>query len=286
MRIGRHISISDGIVTTPDFANSMEYSIYQIFLGTPRQVLSKPRTDEELIKLGKKLKKLKINIVIHGSYTINLCQPKNSAKFQVSLKSLIQDLNATQLIGSSKCLGVIIHMGKNIKENKISDEQAIKNYVIGLKKALMATDPNTRIILETGASQGTEIASKIDGLSDIYWKLTKKERARIYFCIDTCHIWATGYDISNKKGVKKFFDEFEEKIGIDKIICIHFNDSKTDLGSCVDRHADIALGKIGGRGLRAVAKFAQKNDIPIVMETPLKLLSPQQELQLVKTYLN
>jgi len=138
-----------------------------------------------------------------------------------------------------------------------------------LKNALAATPDNTIIILETGASQGTEVASKIEGLNEIYWKLDENERTRIKFCIDTCHIWATGYDISTPAGVKAFFKEFDDMIGIDKIALIHFNDSKTQLESCVDRHADLGYGFIKTTGLKAVAKFAFKNRIPLLTETPL-----------------
>ena len=267
-RLGRHINISHGFVTAPWYAQSLGCEIFQIFLGAPQQVLSKVRQKDDLIKFGQEIDKRKLKMVIHGSYTINLCHPKKSKKYQASVKSLIQDLNASVDIGNN-CLGVIIHMGKNIPENKLSDEQALDNYVIGLQDALSLTPKNTYIILETGASQGSEIASEIDGLSEIYWKLDETERDRIFFCIDTCHIWATGYDISSPIGVKRFFKEFDDKIGIEKIICIHFNDSKTGLESCVDRHADLGYGFIKADGLKAVAIFAQANKIPLIMETPL-----------------
>ena len=267
-RLGRHINISHGFVTAPWYAQSLGCGIFQIFLGAPQQVLSKAKQKDDLIKFGEEINKRKLKMVIHGSYTINLCHPKKSKKYQASIKSLIQDLNASVDIGNN-CLGVIIHMGKNIPENKLSDEQALNNYVIGLQDALSSTPKNTYIILETGASQGSEIASEIDGLAEIYWKLSETERDRIFFCIDTCHIWATGYDISSPVGVKRFFNEFNDKIGVEKIICIHFNDSKTGLESCVDRHADLGYGFIKADGLKAVAQFAQTNKIPLIMETPL-----------------
>jgi deoxyribonuclease-4 len=291
-RLGRHINISHGFVTAPWYAESIGCGIFQIFLGAPQQVLSKAKQKDELIKFGKETDKRKLKMVVHGSYTINLCHPKKSKKFQASLRSLIQDLNASDNIGQN-CLGVIIHMGKNIPENKLTDEQALDNYVIGLQNALAATPINTRIILETGASQGNEIASEIDGLSEIYWKLNEDERTRIYFCIDTCHIWATGYDISKPVGVKNFFKEFDDKIGLEKIICVHFNDSKTDLQSCVDRHADLGYGYIKSEGLRSVAQFAKKHDIPLIFETPLDAINKktnreitfEEELLKVKSWL-
>ena len=267
-RIGRHINVSLGFLTAPAYARSLGCNIFQIFLGVPQHIISKAKSPSDLEQFGKELKKNKLKMIIHGSYTINLCHPKTSKLFQTSVKSLVQDLNASNII-AKRCLGVIIHMGKNIKTNNLTDDQAINNYVLGLKQALAATPDNTIIILETGASQGTEVGSKIEALGEIYWYLDESERNRVKFCIDTCHIWATGYDISTVAGVKSFFKEFDDTIGIDKIACIHFNDSKTQLESCVDRHADLAYGFIGATGLKAVAKFAKKNRISIITETPL-----------------
>ena len=291
-RLGRHVNISSGFVSAPLYAKTIGCDIFQVFLGAPQQVLSKARQKEELIEFRKQLIKLKLIMVIHGSYTINLCHPIASKKFEASVKSLIQDLNASVHIGD-RCLGVIIHMGKNIPDNKISYEDAIDNYVAGLEKALASTPASSTIILETGASQGSEVASEIDGLSEIYWKLDKKVRQRVAFCIDTCHIWATGYDISSPAGVKTFFKEFGDKIGLEKISCIHFNDSKTGLRSCVDRHADLDYGHIGSKGLKAVAQFAKKHYIPIIMETPLDAIDLEtnrevtfeKELEKVKLWL-
>jgi deoxyribonuclease IV len=271
-RIGRHIGIRHGFTTAPEYASDIGCQVFQVFLGAPTQITSKPKTEDQLTVFAAELKRHKLKMVIHAAYTINLCHPKKAKIFQSSVKSLVQDLNAASIIGK-RCLGVIIHMGKNIPANKISDEKAIKNYVIGLQQALAESPEETTIILETGASQGSEVGSDIDGLTAIYSGLEDDEKERVKFCIDTCHIWATGYDISTSDGVKDFFTEFDEKIGLDKIACIHFNDSKTALGSGVDRHADLAYGFIKETGLKAVVQFAQKHHIPVIMETPLEAVN-------------
>lgn len=267
-RLGRHINTMNGFVTAPEYAYKIGCTFFQIFLGPPQQIIIKQISEKELIEFADELEKYDLEMVIHGGYVINFCQPLKSKLHNSAIKRLVIELNTSHLIGK-RCVGVIIHMGKNIKSNNISDQQAMDNYIQSLKITLSKTPNNTYIILETGASQGTEVASKIDGLDEIYWSLNEKERDRIKFCIDTCHIWATGYDISTAEGVKKYFDEFNEKIGIDKIACIHFNDSKTNLNSCVDRHEDLGYGYIGEKGLKEVAFFAKKNKIPLLMETPL-----------------
>jgi len=123
----------------------------------------------------------------------------------------------------------------------------------------------------------------MDALSGIYWSMEESERARIKFCIDTCHIWATGYDISTEKKVKKFYKTFDKLIGIDRIACIHLNDSKTGLESCVDRHTDLGLGFIGETGLKAFVIEAHKHNIPLIMETPLEHINPETNKHITTT---
>ena len=272
-RIGRHINVRHGFVTAPWFAEQLGCRIFQIFLGAPSQVLTKARAEAELKLFSKELTQRDLRMIVHSSYTINLCHPSTALKFKKSLKNLVQDLKATSILGPN-CLGAIIHMGKNITELGLTKDQAIDNYVSGLHTALALSPPPTRIILETGASVGTEVGSDLDSLAVIYKKLDITDRERIGFCIDTCHIWATGYDISTEVGVSSFFTEFEEKIGISKIVCIHFNDSRDKIGSHVDHHADLGYGEIGSTGLRAFARHARRYNIPLITETPIDAVNP------------
>jgi deoxyribonuclease IV len=293
MMIGRHLGLSQGLAATPRMSKSIGYDIFQIFLGVPQQVISKPKSTKEIKDLAKALNETDQLMVIHASYTINLCHPPDSSKAITSVKSLVQDLKASELLGE-RCLGVIIHMGKNIPANGLDEDQALSNYRKGLRAALRSSPPETTIILETGAGQGSEVGTEIEGLAKIYHGLSEEHQSRITFCIDTCHIWAAGYDISSTKGVKSYFDEFDQAIGIDKISCIHFNNSKTPCGSCVDRHDDLNYGLIDPKGLRAVARFACENKIPLVMETPLDAVDPEtnqditheDELALVRSWLD
>ena len=266
-KIGRHINISNGFISSVKHAANLGCNIMQIFLGSPQLILNRKRSNYELESIKSELIELNMDMVIHGSYTINLCHNSTSNKYKASLKSLIQDLLASEKIGS-KCLGVIIHMGKNVPEINIDDDIAINNYIIGINEALLSTN-NSVIILETGASQGNEVGSNIEELAKIYNGILSDYKSRVKFCIDTCHIWATGYNIADDSSVNIFFDKFEKLIGIKNISCIHFNDSKTPLNSHVDRHADIGYGFIGDIGLKSIALFSKKHNIPIIMETPL-----------------
>jgi deoxyribonuclease IV len=296
--IGRHLNIGHGLLYTPKEAVAHGYQLYQVFLSVPHQVISKARPVADLIKLGTELESHQLSMVIHGSYTINLCHPPNTLKANNSIKSLVQDLTAAGHIGP-QCLGVIIHMGKNIPDNKISRQQAINNYCMGLQVALeLVMTENSQsitrpIILETGAGQGNEVGTDLETLSEIYHSVNTVYKPYIKFCIDTCHIWAAGYDISDANKVNAYFDKFDALIGIDQIVCIHFNNSKTDCGSKVDRHADLDYGLIPTAGLKAIALFALSHDIPLITETPIDSVNPRtnrditidDELKLIKKWL-
>lgn len=280
-RIGKHISTygDGGFTNIPFFADSIGCRCFQIFLDSPLISISKARLSDDLKKFSSALQELDLVMVVHGSYTINFCNKSQCKKYGNSVRSLVADLNSSIIIGK-RCLGVIIHMGKNVKDNLIGEDEAIKNYINGLKEVLSVTPAESTIILETGAGQGTEIGTKLDQLEEIYKGLDLKQRERIGFCIDTCHIFASGYDIRTKKGVRDFFSEFENRMGKKKISCIHFNDSKTELGSRIDRHADLLWGKIGEEGLREVAILACENFIPLILETPLESVNKKTNLDI------
>lgn len=124
-KIGRHINISNGFVSTAEYTKSLGYNCYQIFLGSPHSTSGKTQSTEDLLKLKSELKSLSMTIVIHGAYTINLCHTLGTNKSKNSINSLITNLNASVIIGK-RCMGVIIHMGKNIAENNMSNEQALE----------------------------------------------------------------------------------------------------------------------------------------------------------------
>lgn len=274
MHIGRHINTSMNFIDSVRYANSIHCAIMQIFMYNPQKTVSKKKPYDVLQKFNLELIKYNMKLVIHGSYTINLCHPVHTSRFNTSTKSLINDLESS-IIFADRCIGVIIHMGKNVETLNISYADAINNYITNLQYVLKNTNEKSKIIIETGAGQGTEICNKIDEIAILYNKLSKSERERISFCVDTCHIWASGYDISTVDGVNKYFGEFDKKIGIEKIACIHFNNSKTDFNSHVDRHADLLYGKIDKNGLKNIARLASKHGIHLIMETPLDSIDPK-----------
>jgi deoxyribonuclease-4 len=265
-RVGRHISIGAGFNSCVKFASSRKCEIFQLFLGSPQIIKTRKRDNSELVKFYKELHKYDMVAVIHGSYTLNFCHPKDTKIYKDSVISLKQDLDASIIMGA---LGVVIHMGKNLPKYKLTYNEAIQNYYNGVKEVLDNTDKSSIIILETGASQGNEICSDIPRLGKLLKMFHENEnyKKRVKICIDTCHVWSTGHDISTKDKVLEFMKLVELHISWDNVICIHLNDSKVDIGAKVDRHADIGFGKIPVIGLKTFAKYCSKLRIPLVLET-------------------
>jgi deoxyribonuclease IV len=287
-RIGRHVGRGTNISYVPKFCKSLGIEIFQVMSSTKNYYDSVTC----LKTLKSELEKYDIVIVIHTNYTVNFCNNVDSRKFKLSVNILVNDLLESDIIGN-KCIGVVVHLGKNIKENGITKTEAINNYVSGIETCFEKTPHATNIIIETGAGQGTEIGFDLNDLALIYNQINEKYYDRLLFCIDTCHIWAAGYDISTKSAVINFFKLFDKIIGLDKIALIHYNDSKNEKGKRVDRHEDLTYGKIGLEGLKHFAKMAKKYGIPILTETPLYStnamnvdITIEDELALIKTFID
>ena len=199
-----------------------------------------------------------LDVVIHGNYTINLCHNKDSYKLGWNMKLLINSLN-----DSIDTLGLIIHMGKNVEEINIDDNQAIKNFVHNMKTALEQSSDKSTLILETGAGVGTEVCSKLSGLGLLRALLPKRLQSRVKFCLDTCHMYSVCYDYSRPM----LFDiNVDMCLGWENVICCHFNDSKEPYKSRKDSHADIMNGYIKSK-LKPIAKLMHKYNIPMILET-------------------
>ena len=167
---------------------------------------------------------------------------------------------------------VIVHFGKYLD---LSFEEAYNNMFSSLIYVLNQTyNLKTKILVEMTAGQGTETGYNIDGVSRLFnkFKLIKDTKIinRIGICMDTCHAFASGYNLKKIDIIKKFFKEFNSKIKLENLKLIHLNDSKVELGKKKDRHENLGKGFIGMEGLHYIYKISKKYKIPIVLETPNK----------------
>jgi deoxyribonuclease-4 len=249
----------------------------QVFTSDPCSFFSNVKNfNGDLLKTYKKDKKL--DYVIHGSFLINFCRLPEDKITKNSINLLKRDLYICEKI---KALGVIIHMGKDT--GKLGEEKAFNMYVNNLNKVLEDTKHlKSIIILETGAGCGTEVATRLNDLAKIREFSINKERVK--FCIDTCHIYSAGYDLSDELFVDSLDDYIDNTLGWENVIVAHINDSKECYNSRKDKHADILDGDISKKDLKAFKKFLnyfKKRNIPMILETPSDTIDYKTQLDLL-----
>lgn len=251
---------------------------YQICMSPLQSFVNgKPFTKNEALKIKELKEKHNIDIVVHGKYVYNFCRIDGYKKIDV----LINELKVSNDINAD----VIIHQGSNIEKHTL--DKAIQLYVDSLKQVISRMkilNLNNRIILENSAGEGNYIGYDLDTLSKIYNLFNEEEKTKIGFCIDTCHIFASGeLDMRNPNSVEQFMNRFDHLIGIDKLKVIHLNDSKTDFLSKVDNHADIGYGYISKKsmeGFKMLKKIAIGFNIPLILETKCDDISYYEQIKL------
>ena len=278
--IGYHISVSGSkkaqlLETENKKNNSNGFSypviLYQIFLGSPRSLYSPNISSKQCADLNSCVLENKITLFSHAPYVLNLakCPSKEGDYVAKNCKRALDDIRIIKSIGG---IGSVFHVGKYLKMPK---EDAINNMYTNIKTVLdnMSLETHGYFILETAAGQGTELITKIPDFGSFYHRFSDEDRKKMKVCIDTCHVFAVGYELSSTEDMNNFINLVEEHINWSNVALIHLNDSKKECKSCKDRHANICKGHIWSKdttGLKTLVNFATKHQIPMVLETPLK----------------
>jgi deoxyribonuclease-4 len=244
MLIGAHVSASGGVDKSISRAEDLGVEYIQTFLSSPQTYKVKDYTKEDIDKYLNKKKNSKVKKVFaHAIYLINFASTK-----QDSVQKAKHDFN-----------GVVVHVGSSPD----NIENGIKRVSENLKEILDNTDPNSIILLENSAGAGKLVGAEFWHLVEILNNLKNDKRVNV--CIDTQHMFASGYDL--KGDPTKVLDEIVKTYG-DKLHLIHLNDSKTELGSNKDRHENIGEGLIGYDSLKTFCTDTRLKNTPIVMEVP------------------
>lgn len=262
MRVGVHVSISGSISAAVDNAVERECSAFQIFTRSPRMWTAKEISDEDASEFREKLASSKIDrlaTVAHMPYLPNLASP-NQDTHAKSVDVLVREVERCAKIGVPY---LVAHLGSHMG---MGEEKGIRQLVSAFTRAA-STKNDVTILLENTAGQKNSVGSEFDQWAEIFTQLKPKDRFGV--CFDTCHAFAYGYDLRTEKGVADTFKKFDDAVGFENLKILHLNDSKGELGSNLDRHDHVGLGKIGEKGMTAVVKIANKKDIPIILETPI-----------------
>ena len=260
MLLGAHVGIGGGFSKAVTSGISIKADAIQIFTRNQMQWKAKPidEDDAELFKTAFRESGLK-SVVAHGSYLTNLASGEQTAANK-SVEAVIDEICRCDLLGIHT---YVFHPGSHVGAG---EEIGLRRVAENLIKILDATSGcEVNLALETMAGQGNVICSRLESIAEV---LKHVDSVRLGVCVDTCHIFAAGYDIRDKSGFDRFMNSFRKTIGIRKLIAVHLNDSKTELGSHIDRHENIGKGKIGIAGFRAVMNTDTLSKIPMLLETP------------------
>ena len=262
MQVGCHVSASGSIDKAVDNAVERNCTAFQIFTRSPRSWHAKELTKEVIDAFKSKLKDSKIDrfaICAHMPYLPNLATPKEDA-FEKSVNTLISEVERCAQLGIPY---LVTHLGSHLGTG---EEAGIKRLVDGLTKAGQ-TKNDVMILLENTAGQKNSVGSDFQQLGEIFKQLKPEKKFGV--CLDTCHAFVAGYDLRTKEKVKETFKEFDKHVGIKNLKILHLNDARGELGCNLDRHYHLGLGGIGVEGITSVVKFANKEKIPIILETPI-----------------
>ncbi len=259
--IGSHVSFNNKkqLLGSVEEAISYNANTFMIYTGGAQSTMRSAINDELTYEGYKLMLENNINaknVIVHAPYIVNLANRSDKNKYDFYIDFFIKELDRCKTLGLDK---IVLHPGSATTCTK---EEAIENIVHGINLVYKSTT-NTMILLEFMSGKGTEVGTSIDELKAIIDKIEDKNRIGV--CLDSCHMNDAGIDISK---IDEFLDEFDSKIGIDKIKCFHINDSMNPIGSHKDRHANIGYGTIGFNNLLNVVYNKRLEGIPFILETP------------------
>ena len=273
--LGAHQSIAGGIYNAIEAAYDIGTDTVQIFTKNSNRWVGKNISQEDINKFFKYKEEYKIKqIVAHASYLINLSSSDNDL-LEKSKKCWTEDIdNCIKL----KIKYLVLHPGSHKGKG---EEKGIKNISKALNEIFESyKNYDFQILLETTAGQGNSIGHKIEHLKNIFSLIKYKEK--IAFCLDTCHLFAAGYDFRDKINYNKFKEKLKI-LDLSLIKAIHLNDSKKDLGSRIDRHEHIGKGKIGIKAFSFFLNDKDFIDIPFIIETPKADNMDKKNIEILKS---
>ncbi len=262
MKVGVHVSIAGKIYESVDRAKELGCDTFQIFSRSPRSWQTKELKKAEVEEFKKRRKEAKIApVIVHIPYLINLASPVHSL-YQRSISAYIEDIKRAEILGANY---FVTHIGNHKGRG---EKYGISRIVTALNQITAQIRPSLKILLENTAGAGTVLGYNFAQIAAIVKGI--KEAKYFGLCLDTAHAYSAGYNIANEHGLWEMLKEIDELIGLNQLFLIHANDSKTVLGSRIDRHEDIGKGKIGREGFVFIVNHPALRKLPFILETPKK----------------
>ena len=260
MLLGAHVGIGGGFTNAITAGEEIDADIIQVFTRNQMQWKAKPIEEEASAEFRKAFRASSLKaIVAHGSYLTNLASPEKKT-LGMSIGAVVEELGRCEQLG----IGIYIfhpgsHVGKGDRKGELTEAESIKN-------VLSRTDGmHVKLALEIMAGQGNVICHDFGAIANVLGMVGSE---RLGVCLDTCHLFAAGYDLRDGESVSATMGQFKREIGMRRLLAVHLNDSKGDLGSRKDRHENIGKGKIGREGFSALMHYPGLARVPMALETP------------------
>jgi len=260
--IGAHVSASGGVENAPLNATGIGAKAFALFTKKQRQWRSSPLTTDNIRLFRENCEKLgfkSFQVLPHDSYLINLGNP-DTVGLGKSRDSFFDEMKRCELLGLDR---LNFHPGSSL--GKIDDETSLQLIAESINQTLDKTR-GVSAVIENTAGQGSSLGYTFEHLRFIIDLIEDKDRAGV--CLDTCHTFAAGYDISNETAFNETIKKFETVVGLKYLKGMHLNDSKKGLGSRVDRHESLGKGTLGLNVFRYIINDPRFDNMPLILETP------------------
>lgn len=257
--LGGHVSATGGLFNAPSNGASLGFEAIQFFGASPRQWKASLPNREVVDKYSENLKESGIKAVfLHASYLVNLAT-SNKELLEKSVESLSTHLDIAGVLGAR---GLIFHVGSTKEEKR---EVVLDNVVRAIGEVLKRSKNDSMLIIENSSGGGGKVAATIE---ESAYLMNKLKIDRIGYCLDTAHACGSGLTDFTPESIEKFSSEWDNKIGLSRIVALHANDSKESFGSLKDRHENIGMGHIGKSGFINLASSKKFNHAAWIMEVP------------------
>lgn len=259
MPVGAHLNVKKGLAGAVAEARGIGADALQVFTSSPQMWRAKPVDESAAAAFRTARAEGPLAVVVHDSYLINLCAAGEELR-EKSRAALADELNRCAQYGVEL---VNSHMGSHVGQGEAEGIRLVANAV---RPLLRDSDPSITLLMETTAGAGSALGGTFEALAQALHEL--EGDARVGVCLDTCHVFAAGYDLRTQEDVLETLGKFDEVIGLDRLKAIHLNDSKGAFGSHKDRHANLGEGEIGLEGLKAFVTDPRLAHVPMILETP------------------
>ena len=260
--IGAHVSAAGGVENAPLNAQRIGANAFALFTRNQRQWHARPLSEESIRSFRKNLERVGIDaarVLPHDSYLINLGHP-DAAALKKSRDAFNDEMQRCAQLGLQM---LNFHPGSHL--NRIGEEACLARIAESIDRALEAT-PGVTAVIENTAGQGSNVGWRFEQLAGIIGRVEQQERVGV--CLDTCHAFAAGYDLSTPEGCEAVFAEFDAVVGMRRLRGMHLNGALKGLGSRVDRHAPLRGGGMGTAVFEYIMRDARFDGIPLILETP------------------